>query len=238
MTQSTKLMPRIFYLFTSLFFYALVIPISAQELSNDTAIYGLNPILHNGEVYNYFPSAGVKGHQYFDQKNYAEGCISIRGTKYEKVLINYDILNQEVILKYTDPQGSNRLLTVSKAWLEEFNVSSEHFSLIDTPKGEKLIVQTLNQGKIQLHNHWTKKLIAVISFVEEHYVFDKKNSSLFISYKNSLQEFKSTKDILALLDEENQKKVKRYLKENKIKARTSSLDQLIGLLNYCNQLDL
>ncbi len=216
----------------------LVIPISAQELSDDTPIYGLNPILHNGEVYNYFPSAGVKGHQYFYQKNYAEGCISIRGTKYKKVLINYDVLNQEVVLQYTDPQGSNRLLKVSKAWLKEFELSGEHFSLIESPEGEKLIVQTLNQGKIQLHNHWSKKLIAVISFVEEHYVFEKKRSTLLISYKNSLQEFKSTKDILALLDEEDQQKVKSYLKENKIKARTNSTKQLIELLNYCNQLNL
>lgn len=231
-------MPRILFIFFNVYFCVLLSSLSAQEMIDDKAIYGLNPILHNGQVYNYFPSAGVKGHQYYDNRNYSEGCISIRGTKYENVLLNYDILNQEVILKYTDPQGSNRLLTVSKAWLEEFRVSREHFSLIDTPKGEKLIVQTLNQGKIQLHKHWTKKLIAVISFVEEHYVFDERKSTLFVSYKNNLQEFKSTKDILALLDDEAQQKVKIYLKENKIKARAHSLDQLIGLLNYCNQLDL
>lgn len=231
-------MLRILFIFFNVYFYVLLSPLSAQEIIDDKAIYGLNPIIHNGQVYNYFPRADVKGHQYFEQNIYVESCISIRGTKYENVLLNYDILNQEVILKYVDPQGSNRLLTVSKAWLKKFNISNEQFLLIDTPKGEKLIVQTLNQGKIQLHKHWTKKLIAVISFVEEHYIFEKRKSTLFISYKNNLQEFKSTKDILALLDDETQQKVKIYLKENKIKARAHSLDQLIGLLNYCNQLDL
>jgi hypothetical protein len=231
-------MLRFLYLLFSISLYSIFNPVTAQNSIEDKNIYGLNPILHNGEVYNYFPSPDVKGHQYYNQKNFTEGCISIRGVKYEKVLINYDILNQEVILKYTDPQGSNRLLKVSKAWLEEFKVSGEHFSLIESPEGEKLIVQTLNQGEMQLHKHWTKKLIAVISFVEEHYVFEKKRSKLLVSYKNKLQEFKSTKDILGFFDDKTQKQIKSYLKENKIKARSNSTEQLIELLNFCNQLSL
>ena len=231
-------MSRKFYFILSVFVFYIFLPATAQDLKSDISIYGLDPIVYNGKVYNYFPGVGVKGHQYFEQKDFNEGCISIRGAKYENVLINYDILNQDVILKYSDPQGSNRLISVSKAWLKQFSVSNEQFSILDTPEGEKLIVQTLNQGSIQLHIHWTKKLIAVITFIEENYVFDKKNSILFLSYKDNLQEFKSTKDILALLDKDAQQKVKKYLKVNKIKARTNSQDQLIKLLNYCNQLDL
>lgn len=237
-TQANPPMLRFLYLIFSLIFYLVTTHTSAQDVQEDKLIYGLNPILHNGQVYNYFPGASVKGHQYFDQKNYGEGYISIRGTEYKNIFLNYDILNQEVILKYVDLQGSNRLLTISKAWLEKFSIANEQFSLIDTPKGEKLIVQTLNQGQIQLHSHWTKKIIAEISFVSEHYTFEKKRNTLFLSYKNDLQEFKSTKNILALLNDEAQQKVKHYLKQNKIKARKSSLDQIIGLLNYCNQLDL
>ncbi|MCD6179499.1 MAG: hypothetical protein J7K39_06310 [Bacteroidales bacterium] len=229
-------MPRVLYYFLSLFFYVLVIPVSAQELSDDTPIYGLNPILHNGKVYSYFPGDQVKGHQYFKQKAFSKGCVSIRGIKYENILLNYDILNQEVVLQYTDPQGSNRLLAVSKAWLEKFSISNEQFSLINTPDGHKLIVQTLNQGKIQLHNHWTTRIIAEISFVAEHYTFEKKRNTLFISYENKLKKFNSTKDILNLFNNENKLKIKRYLKQNKLKARRNSLNQLIGLINYCNQL--
>lgn len=234
-------MHRFHYFYLSLLVYLFSPPqLLAQNVVDDSHIYGLNPILYNGKVYNYFPGSGVKGHQYFEQKDFVEGCISIRGTKYEKVFLNYDILNQQLILKYVDPQGSNRLLTVSKSWLEKFSIADEEFSLIKTTEtqSQKFIVQTLNQGQIQLHIHWTKKLIADLSFVSRNYLFENKRPTLYLSYKNDIKEYKSTKDILSLLDLKTQAKVKLYIKQNKIKTRTSSQDQLIGLLNYCNQVEL
>lgn len=237
-SQANQIMLRFLYLLFNITLYLSAPLILAQNTIDDKAVYGLNPLLYNGKVYNYFPGTRVKGHQYINQKDYSEGSLTIRGVKYKKLLLNYDILNQEVILKYVDPQGSNRLLTVSKAWLEKFSIGQQNFSLIETPDNQKLIVQTLNQGDFQLHNNWTKKLIANISFVSEHYLFDEKNSTLYLSYRNILHEYNSTKDILKLLNNKDQQKVKLYIKQNKIKARTNSLDQLKGLLNYCNQLDL
>jgi len=231
-------MYRFCYFFLSLLVFFFYTPILAQNILEDTPIYGLNPILYNGQVYNYFPSAGVKGHQYFEQKDFIEGRISIRGTYYEKVLLNYDILNQQLILKYKDPQGSNRLLMVSKAWMEKFSIADKEFSLIQAAENQKLIVQTLNSGQIQLHLNWTKKLSADISFVSESYTFDKKKQTLYLTYKNNLKEYKSTKDILSFLDVEDQTKVKLFIKQNKFKTKTKAQDQLIKLLNYCNQLEL
>lgn len=229
---------RFLYLFIAVNLYVFASPLLAQNAVADINVYGLNPILYNGQVYNYFPGAGVKSHQYFQQEEFKSGSITIRSKKYEDVLLNYDILNQELILKYSDPQGSNRLLMVSKAWLKKFQIGAEEFALINTSDGQKIIVQTLNPGKIQLHSHWTKKLVADLSFVSKNYVFEDKRQSLYLSYNNDLQEYKSTKDILALLNPEAQEKANRYIKENKIKTRRSSTDQIIGLLNYCNQLDL
>lgn len=229
---------RFSLIFFSLLFYLVGAPLQAQNTVDDIPIYGLNPILYNGQVYTYFPGVGVKGHQYFEQVDFVSGSITIRGIKYENVLLNYDILNQEVVLKYTDIQGSNRLFMVSKAWLEKFSIGTEEFSILDASEAQNMIVQTLNKGAMQLHLYWTKRLIVDISYISKNYVFEKRKQTLFLVYKNNLQEFKSTKDILSLLPQEAHKNVVNYLRKNKIKARTNSLDQLIGLLNYCNQLDL
>ncbi|MBN1651215.1 MAG: hypothetical protein JW857_07795 [Bacteroidales bacterium] len=208
----------------------------AQNSIDDTDIYGLNPIVYNGEVYNYFPGVGVLGHQYFDQETFTSGCIHIRGTKYDNVLLNYDILNQELILKYTDQQGANRLLKVSKAWLQKFKIGDEEFSFITSPENKKLIVQIVQEGTFQLSVFWSKKLVADINFVSEHYVFDKKHRTLFIAFKNKLIEYKSSKTIMALLSKAEQEKAKNFMKINKIKSRTSSLDQIGELIAYCNTL--
>lgn len=218
----------LFCLFTSLSI--------AQNTIDDTEIYGLNPIVYNGEVYNYFPGVGVGGHQYYDQKEFTLGCISIRGTKYENLFLNYDILNQELILKYADQQGANRLLKVSKAWLQKFKIGEEEFSIIVTPENQKLIVQIVNEGPFQLYIYWSKKLVADINFVSERYVFDKRQRTLYLAYKNKLIEYKTTKTIIDILPKPLQEKAKNYMKSNKIRSRTDSLDQIGELIAYCNKL--
>ncbi len=222
--------------FIFLLFFLLYNTGIAQKGIDDTEIYGLNPIVYNGEVYNYFPGVGVLGHQYFEQEEFTSGCISLRGTKYENVLLNYDILNQELILKYTDQQGANRLLKVSKAWLQKFKMGEEEFFIIESPENQKIIVQIAKEGPFKLYVYWSKKLVTDINFVSEHYVFDKKRRTLYIAYKNKLIEYKSSKTIMALLPKSEQGKAKNYMKINKIKPRTGSLDQIGELIAYCNTL--
>lgn len=209
----------------------------AQNYDSKNQVYGLNPILYNGKVYDYFPGSNVKGNQYYNNSDFVKGCINLRGQKFEDVLLNYDILNQELILKYTDNQESQRLIIVSKAWLTEFSLGNEHFTLFAKPDGEKMIVQELNQGKIRLLRLWTKKLTADLSFGYESYVFTKKYQKLYLTSNKVFVEYSKVKDLLGLLNMEKQKKIKNYLKQNKIKARTSDITELSGLFDYCNQLN-
>lgn len=232
------LMLRFFYIFITLLFYLPTSPVQAQNKLTDQSVYGLDQILYNGKVYNYFPGPGVKGHQYLIDKEFISGSVTIRGKKYENLQLNYDILNQDLILKYTDLQGANRLLIVSMAWLKQFSLGSDVFSIIQLPDGKDFIVQELNQGKMKLYRHWTKRLIAKISSVSENYIFEEKKSSLFLSYNNKLQVFKSTNELLSFLDKEDEILLKNYLKQHKIKIKTASDKDLNELLNYCNTLKL
>jgi hypothetical protein len=209
----------------------------AQNYDSENQIYGLNPILYNGKVYDYFLGPNVKGNQYFNNSDFLKGCITLREQKFEDVLLNYDILNQELILKYTDNQESQRLLIVSKAWLGEFSLGNEHFIVFTKPDGEKMIVQEINQGKIRLLRLWTKKLTADLSFGSESYVITKRNQKLYLTYNKVFAEYSKIKDLLVLLNMEKQKKVKNYLRQNKIKARTSDITELSGLFDYCNQIN-
>mgnify|MGYP000954703277 CR=1 FL=1 len=229
---------RLFYFLSCLFFYSSFSSVVAQNQNNDYQVYGLNPTLYNGKVYNYFPGIGVKGHQYFQTKEFEKGSLSIRSHIYKNVDLNYDILNQEVILKYTDPQGSFRLLTVSKAWLSKFTIGEEEFLFINSPDSSEFIVQKLNSGHLQMYIHWTKRLIANISFVSEHYVFEEKKQTLYLSYNNLFLEYKNAKTILDVLAPSNQEKVKLYMKKQKIKSRTTSVQEIKLLLDFCNQLIL
>lgn len=228
-------MPRFsFYVFIFFVFF-IQSNLQSQNVSERKQMYGPDPMLINGKVYNYFPGSGVKGHQYLNQKEFQLGSLVIRGTEYKDVLLNYDLLNQEIILQYTDLQGSNRLLIVSKAWLEEINIEGETFSLRKTPDNRQLIAQTLNQGQIQLHVHWTKRLIADINLVSKQYVFESKKQNFFLTTKDTFQEYTSTKDLLQLFSDQDKEIVKQFMKQHKMKPKTNSILQLTELLDFCNQ---
>ena len=228
-------MPRLSFYFFIFFVLFIQTNLQSQNVFERKQMYGPDPMLINGKVYNYFPGTGVKGHQYLNQKEFQRGYLVIHATEYKDVLLNYDLLNQEIILQYTDLQGSNRLLIVSKAWLEEINIAGETFSLRRTPDNQQLIVQTLNQGQIQLHVHWTKRLIADINLVSKQYVFESKKQIFFLTTKDTFQEYTSTKDLLQLFSDQEKEIVKRFMKQHKMKPKTNSILQLTELLDFCNQ---
>lgn len=235
--KNTRNLPmfRIFNMILALLFGALSLQSFAQSKPADISVYGLNPLLHNGKVYNYFPGANVKGHPYFSQKEYVVSSVKIRNQLFENVLLNYDILNQSIILKYTDAQGSNRLIALSDAWLSEFKIGEDQFYVLKNNNKETITVQTLCDGNAKLHIQWHKRLVADISFISEHYMFEAKRHTIFFESDRSFHEVKSIKDILKNLSPEKQISAKQFARQNKIKLGSTKTEDLVKAVNFLNQ---
>ena len=73
---------------------------SWTDAQENIAIYGLDPLLYNGRIYTFNLSKETIGHPFMHSQNYESGDVVIRNEKFEDVLLNYDIYNQELILIY------------------------------------------------------------------------------------------------------------------------------------------
>lgn len=201
-------------------------------------VYGMDPSLYNGMLYNSFNPGKVKGDQYFLNSDYQKGEATIRGIKYKNLDLNYDIYKQEVLLKYFNSSNVYNIIMISKAWLENFTLGNYHFIINSTPEAPSRIYQVLGNDSIQILVYWQK----VIAY-ENDYIgntslrFDlKKESNLLIN--KTLKRYNNNRSFVHLFAKEQQPLIWKYLRKNLIKVNYAPDEVMEKLINYCSKISI
>jgi len=198
-------------------------------------IYGLDPILYNGKLYNYYPQKKIIGNQYLTDEKYLRGEIIIREKKFSNLSLNYDIFNQELILKYNNSFNFVNSLIVSKAWLQEFTIGSSRFKLLILNNFPERIYQVIGNDSIQIYYFIKKdlKLDNVSGQSSYEFILQK---LLYIYENNRLIPYTNNKSFIHFFDIKNRLMIKKYLRKHKIKVKKASDQVMEQLINYCNDI--
>jgi hypothetical protein len=201
-------------------------------------VYGMDPSLYNGMLFNSFNPGKVKGDQYFLSSNYLKGEATIRGIKYKNLDLNYDIYKQQVLLRYFNSSNVFNIIMLSKAWLENFSIGNDRFVIYNTPENPNRIYQVLGNDSIQLLIYWEK----VIAY-ENDYVgntglrFDiKKEFNVLIN--KSLKRYNNNRSFVHQFAKEQQPFISKYLRKNKIKVNNAPDQIMEELINYCSKISI
>jgi len=199
-------------------------------------VYGLDPLLHNGKYYSFFMPAGTKGSPFLVSPNFVKGSVKIRGINYDHVLLNYDIYNQQLILKYRTRVGKLQLLVISEAWLETFHLGGLNFDMMALQDSIRRIYQVLGTGRKRVLYSWKKSLSLDISYGATNDVFSKPIKETYVLFGSKLMRYKNNKSFVKLFGVENQAILSKHLRRQKINVKKAN-DQTIGkLIIYCNSL--
>jgi len=204
------------------------------QVSNDKndPVYGFDPLLYNGRMYVFYqPETG--GTQYLYNDFDSKGSIIIRGVTYTNVNINYDIYNQQLILKYKDALGSPRLIEISFAWLDSFILEGKPFEVIAEASSTKRIYQVLGSGnkkilygyqkKLLLHNHESSGTFYFSKIIKEKYVMNGTHIAKFNNNHSFISAF-------SLLEQDL---IKKYIRNKNINIKKANDHILADLINYC-----
>jgi hypothetical protein len=175
MTFISRIVLLIILLFT-------VSGVAAQQTSISTdEVYGSDPLLYNGKYYTFFPPLNTGGNQFLTDRQFEVGSVTIRGVTYTDLLLNYDIYNQQLILKYKNRTGATNLIIVSDAWLESFSFGGISFEMISTPDTLKRIFQVLGTGPNRILYYWKKNLSLDSFYGAKNHIFSvaKKEMNVF-----------------------------------------------------------
>jgi len=207
----------------------------ANQLDIDK-IYGLDPVLYNGKLYTYFVPANVEGHQFIYEKEYLKGSVTIKDIKYDELLMNYDLHNQEILLNYNTTNGANQLIVLSKAWLTEFALNGSTYKLLEASGLPKRIYQVIGNGEILLLYYWSKDMVHDNLSGTPVYKFTVPKKVLFIYQNNQIRKFRNNRSFLKLFSGTEQQEIKKYLRQQKVNVKKANIKQMSKLIDYCNKL--
>lgn len=202
-------------------------------------VYGLNPLLYNGPFYTFFPAANTKGSQFLDGPEFMKGSVLIRGEKFNNLLLNYDVYNQQVVLKYKTQLSNVKEIVLLKIWLKFFNLGKKHFEILSFSGSKSRIYQVIGKGHYQIFYTWGKNYDLNNSFGATNYAFSKPIRDAYLREGNKLLHYKNNKSFVALFSPKYKPLINKYLRENGIKLnrlKKSKPQVVLNLINYCNTL--
>jgi len=210
---------------------------SAQEtLLTDNQVYGLDQLLHNGKQYTYFLPAGTSGSPFFHGPEYEQGSVQIRGISYKNLLLNYDVYNQQLILRFKTLAGNEQLMAISNAWLEAFTFGNKQFELLALQDTMRQIYQVIGTGDIRVLYSFTKILSLDKSYGATNFNFSKPTRESVLLIGSRPIKYKNNRSFIALFSPVNQPILKKFLRQQKINVKKANDLQMVKLMNFCNTL--
>jgi hypothetical protein len=209
----------------------------AQKTVSQDPIYGFDPLLYNGVTYSFFPKPGTGGSQYLFKEFDANGSISLRGITFEGLILNYDVFNQQLVLKYTNSSGATNLIAISAAWLEGFELNGSHFETFAKADTNKSIFQVLGFGHDKILFYFGKELLLDSFKSNSNHYFSEARKNMFVFTGEKMTGFNSNRGFIRCFDSKKNDEIKKYLRKNKVQVKKASDRQMVELINYCNTLN-
>lgn len=229
-----KTIPKILLFFTMLF--AVESTLAQVPVLSANRIYGLNPALYNGKFYSYFAPAGTEGSQFLNGPDFVKGSAQINGKTFNDLLLNYDIYNQRVVLKYKTRMNNMMQIVLSVVTLESFNMGERHFEILSFPQVKTRVYQVLGNGPYKILYAWYKLYALDNSYGSTTFKFSKPFRESYVKVGDKRMRYGSNRSFVALFGRGNKSALNKYMRKNKIKVKKSSQQAILQLINYCNTL--
>jgi hypothetical protein len=220
----------------SLFLLSPLNRVSAQKnLSGIDTVFGFDPVLYNGRQYTYKPPSNSTGNPFLFE-NFQSGWVMVMDRTYYDLSLNYDILNQALLLKYVDHAGATVVIEVSDSWLNSFGIGDYSFELHEQGGSRPLIYQVIKDGSVKIQYHWQKELNLENVASIPVYAFSRPKRSSTVNINGKEFAYENNREFIKTFKVEIQVRIKYYLRANKIKVKKSSDKAISSLVNYCNTL--
>jgi len=230
-----------YFLLLSVCFYSGTAKTYAQT-TYDSAIYswykyfdisyGPDYNLINGIKYLYLYS-NIGGHPFFGENQFYTGSLVISNREFQDVSLKYDLYNQNMILQYSPFTGGSNQILLKNEFIHEFKIDGKLFRKYSFPETGTRFYQVVTSGKIYCLYYWKKELnFSTLS----SYNFSPQKKESYIVMNSKPYRFKNKKQFRKLFPVQHQKEIKQFIRNNKIRLKNESDNNMRRLLELCNQL--
>ena len=219
-----------------LFLILIWVSVSADAQTENRSYSSLNDRLYNGKVYSYYPPTDVVGTQFINDEIFSMSTVWIEGEAFKDILLNYDILNQEVLLSFKDAQGAQKIIALSMAYVDSFYYEQKLFVIIrDNDDGTK-IYQRIKSQSFQFYFLWHKNLNLQTSLNIIKYEFSKPLRKIYFVYDGKKNAVSNNRSLIKLFSKKHQTVLRKYMRSHKMKLGKMNDSQFLELLTYIDNL--
>lgn len=204
--------------------------------NNHDPVYGFDPFLYNGRIYYFYPPPGTAGTQYLLDEFDPHGTLTVRGVTYSNLALNYDIYNQQLIMKYVNTLGSSSLVAISDAWLDSFTLGDGYFELISEASAGKRIYQVLGDGNKKVMYYQNREMLIDNAKSYKNYYFSTIRMKKYVFTDGSITSFNTNRNFIKAFKPGIQDLIMKYIRNNRIDVKKANNLIMTDLINYCNTL--
>ncbi|MCK4751565.1 MAG: hypothetical protein KAT15_31120 [Bacteroidales bacterium] len=197
-------------------------------------LYGPSADLINGEKYHY-PYSYSKGDPFLNLPGNHDASIQIKGKVYEKQEIKYDIYNHLVVLEINEKNGVSGSIVLRNEWLDQLILGGFQFKKFPDEFGVERFGQVIFEGKTTCFYFWKKRYMLDIMVGENHYSFSDPIRQPFIMVNGHAYPYTGMRSFLKCFSRQDQLNIRTYLKENRIRFRKATDQEMQSLMEYINQ---
>lgn len=237
MSQKQNYIIPFWFLFLALLFK---IPVNAQstfvELEKLPVFSSENEIV-NGEMWIY--QKKYAGHPFWNEDKWYNGYIIYNGARYDSLTIRYDIYSNDVII-FKEVLNKTRMYKLNKELIKEFAFYNS--SLTDTVVFyyisldndlDKTFYEIAYNGNCKYYISYRKTVNNKVGggFTGE-YLYSPK---CYAQIDENIVEFRSNSEFLNLFNDKKNK-IKKYMREQRIKFKKQSPENLSSVFQYYDSL--
>jgi hypothetical protein len=196
--------------------------------------YGSDADLVNGEKYFYpYRQAGGNPFMFNEPRN---AVITIHEKKFPGQQLRYDIYNQKLVLDYTDLIGAASSLVLRNEWVESFVFENYRFVKMQGPDGKTGFYQLVTEGPITCVYKWSKNYLLNLTSGMQSYYFSEPIKQSFLLIDGRFFSYRNNGTFLKAFNSENQKLIRQFMRQSKIKVKKAPDSQMRHLVEYCNSI--
>jgi hypothetical protein len=196
--------------------------------------YGSDASLVNGEKY-FYPYSRSDGDPFFFSEP-RQAVIRVHEKEFAGQPLRFDIFNQQVILDVKDIYGGITSLVLRNEWVESFSFESHVFKRMDGPEGKVPYYQVVVDGPIACVYSWSKDYLMNLNSGVQSYYFTEALKKSYLVIDNAFFPYRNNRSFLKAFDSEQQKTIKQFMRQSKIRVSKSPDWQMRHLIEYCNTL--
>jgi hypothetical protein len=199
-------------------------------------VYGLNPVLYSGFNYQSQQTPTTIGHPFLND-GFKKGSLLIDTHNYEDCLLNIDIYRQILVFQFTSSASEVKQIEIPFYKTSSFTIDQDSFLILPEDSVSFQIFQVIGEAPYCFLLQHRKKRLEKSSLGSINYRYTKAYFDLYIfDQKSNLISIRNKKNLLHILPDHQQEKLKRWLSENHMKIKRANQKQLSLISQYLNQL--